>query len=98
MGAIIDTLHLGQDEICLIKEKYPEAIIHKQSNSDTIIQKYRVIIQSENWTEDSYYVFLIDSCIAMSSASFCARVDSDSKFAERMRTRISEVAGIHRMN
>lgn len=88
MGAIIDILHLGENELCLIKAEYPYCQVTNQTNSHHIIQKYRIIIPDE--VEDSYYLFLLDNCIAMSSANFLCRVDSDRKFAERMRARIEE--------
>jgi hypothetical protein len=90
VGAIVDTLHLGRDEVEIIMGKYPDAVITNQTNTHNAIQKHRVIIQSEDWLEDCYYYFLIDSCIAMSSTSFCSRVQSDPRFVSKMRARIAE--------
>jgi hypothetical protein len=90
VGAIVDTLHLGRDEVEIIMGKYPDAVITNQTNSNNAIQKHRIIIQSEDWLEDCYYYFLIDSCIAMSSTSFCSRVQSDPRFVSKMRARIAE--------
>lgn len=88
MGAIVDVLHLGQKELCLIKVEYPNCLAINQTNSSHIIQKYRVIIPDED--EDSYYMFLLDNRIATSSANFLCRVENDPKFAESMRARMAD--------
>ena len=86
MGAILDVLHLGQEEFCIVKDKYPDCLVASRTSSCHIIQQYRVIIPNE--IEENYYIFLLDNCIAMSSAKFLGRIDSDEKFAERMRSKI----------
>ena len=89
MGAIIDILHLGKNGINLVKAKYSGAIITNMTKTDHIIQRYRVIITTEDWYEDNYYNFLVDNSISMSSTVFCTRIESDQKFAERMRARVA---------
>ena len=90
MGAIIDTLYLGIEDLSLVKAKYPECVVVKQSHSDYIVQKYMVVIPTDNDSIDNYYIFLIGSGIAMSSVNFIGRITSDQKFGDRMRIRISE--------
>lgn len=90
MGAIIDTLHVGIEELSLVKAKYPDCVVVNQSYSDFTIQRYKIIIPSETGSMDNYYLFLIDSGIAMSSRNFLGRIASDQKFVDRMRIRISE--------
>ncbi len=86
MGAVTDVLHVGPKELCLIKTEYPDCLLINQSNTEFTIQKIRVIIPNED--EESYYLFLVDNCIALSSTNFLCRVESDRKFAESMRTRM----------
>lgn len=88
MGAIVDTLHFGPEEISLLIDEYPDAVITNLTNSHQVFQQYRVIIPSKNWYEDSYYVFLLDNGIAMSSSTFCSRIESDPKFVTRMRAKV----------
>jgi hypothetical protein len=59
------------------------------TNSQNIIQRYRAIIPSIDLTEDSYYIFLVDSAIAMSSSNFRSRLESDEKFTEMIKTRVA---------
>lgn len=91
MRSIIDTLFLDTCELDLIKRKFPDAIIASHSNSDRNIKHYRVIIPSENWNEDYYYLFLIENEIAMSSDIFCSRVENDQIFARRMSTKVGNL-------
>jgi len=91
MGAIVDTLYLGESELSIVQGKYPRCHITNQSGTGSTIQKYRVIIPDEEWCDDSYYIFLLDNGIAMSSNSFIGRVESDPKFVERMKARMSEI-------
>ena len=86
MGAVTDVLHVGPKELCLIKTEYPDCLLINQSNTEFTIQKIRVIIPNED--EESYYLFLLDNCIAMSSVNFRCRVESDRKFADSMRARM----------
>lgn len=88
MGAIVDILHLVQEEFCIVKNRYPDCLVSSRTSSCNVIQRYRVIIPHE--IEDSYYVFLLENCIAMSSANFINRIGSDKKFAERMKSRIAK--------
>lgn len=89
LGAIVDTLHLGESEISIIRDEYPRSRVFIQNSSDLTIQQYRVIIPGEGDTE-RYYRFLVDKGIAMSSQSFVARVASDRAFARRMRQHVFE--------
>lgn len=89
MGAIVDTVFLGTEEIAKVKDEYPEAVIRTRTFTATTIQRYLVIIPDHNWFDDDYYQFLLDNHIATSSSAFCSRVESDKKFAERMRALVS---------
>ena len=86
MGAIIDTLLLGEPEIILLKNKYPQCVIKKITDSIQLIERYRLIVPGED-PDDNYYNFLVDNGIAMSSTNFRSRLESDARFTERMRTR-----------
>lgn len=86
MGAIVDVLLLGKHEINLVVRRYPACVVRNMTNSNQLTQKYRLIIPNED-LDDTYYNFLVDNGIAMSSANFRCRIDSDAKFTERMRTR-----------
>jgi hypothetical protein len=90
--AIIDTLHLGKEELSIIQAKYPDCKVTNQSHSDYSIQKYRVIIPNEDGCVDSYYKFLIENGIAMSSSNFLGRIVSDQRFVDRMRTKVYDFA------
>jgi len=92
MGAIVDTLYLDLEELSLIQGMYPDCKVINQSHSDYSVQKYRIIIPHEDWCLDSYYIFLIDNRIAMSSNNFVGRIASDQRFVNRMSTRIAELA------
>jgi hypothetical protein len=91
MGAIVDFLLLGPEELVLVKNKYPNSLATNQTNSAQIIQLYRVIIPNED--DDSYYHFLVDNQIAMSSKNFYSRIKSDQKFVKRMKARIAMAIG-----
>jgi hypothetical protein len=90
VGAIVDTLHLRPEELKMIMGEYPDAEILAPANSNHLIQQVRVIIPSDDWTEDDYYLFLIDKSIAMSSTNFCSRVGSDPVFVARIRALMAE--------
>jgi len=89
MGAIVDTLHLGQAELKMVKGRYPDCLVTNKTMSHHIIQRYRVIIPGES--EESYYLFLLNSCIAMTSTNFLCRLESDQAFAKRMRATVAEI-------
>ena len=91
MGAIVDTLHLGQAELSMVKRRYPDCVITNidKTTSHRIIQRYRVIIPGES--EESYYLFLLNNCMAMTSTNFLGRLESDQKFAQRMRAKVTEI-------
>ena len=88
MGAIVDILLLGQDDISLLKKRYPECVLTNLTNSNQLTQRYRVIIPGEE-LDDSYYYFLLENLIATSSKNFQARLESDEKFTERMKSRVA---------
>lgn len=90
MGAIVDTLFLGPKEISLVVSEYPDCTIINQSHSDHSIQRYRVIIPNDDRCADSYYIFLVDNGIAMSSRNFLARIASDQRFVERMKIKVAD--------
>ena len=92
MGAILDTLYLDKKELAIIRSGYPDAEIFNQSHSKDGIQRYRVIIPHEQRSADSYYIFLIDKGIAMSSSNFVRRIAGDQRFVGRMGARIAEIA------
>lgn len=98
MGNIIDTLYLDKRELMIFKSSYPNAQVFNQSYSDTSIQRYRVIIPNENRSTDSYYTFLINNGIAMSSSNFIRRIAGDQKFVSRMEESIHEFAGRNKDN
>jgi hypothetical protein len=84
MGAIVDVLLLGSEELETITNEYPGCHFMRLSYQDDIISQYRVIIPNED--EDSYYEFLVKNTLAMSSRNFYSRIKSDRKFAKRMET------------
>jgi hypothetical protein len=86
VGAIVDTLHLRREDLKVLMGEYPNAEISVHTNSNHLKHQVRVIIPSEDWTEDDYYVFLIDNSLAMSSANFCSRVGSDPEFVAKIRS------------
>lgn len=90
MGAIVDTLYLDASEISVVQRAYPNCTVLNQSLSDTGIQRYRVIIPNDDQSADSYYLFLINNGIAMSSRNFLGRIASDQRFVERMKVKVSE--------
>jgi hypothetical protein len=90
VGAIVDTLHLRRDELKVVISEYPDAVVSVAANSSHLIQQFRVIIPSVDWTEDDYYAFLIDNSIAMSSTNFCSRVGSDPEFVAKIRALMAD--------
>lgn len=86
MGAIVDILFLGQEEISLIKNTFPGCVLINLTNSNHLTQRYRLIIPGVD-DDDSYYNFLADNLIAMSSSNFRSRLESDQTFSERMGAR-----------
>lgn len=91
MGAIVDTLYLGAEELSIITREYPACKAINRSHTKFKIQKYQVIIPHEENSHDSYYIFLIENGIAMSSKNFVGRIASDKRFVERMRSRVTEL-------
>lgn len=85
---IEDKLLLGPEELRIIKNKYPDCIINRINNSDSLIQQYRFRIH--NADEESYFNFLLDNCIGMSSEKFYSKVKSDKAFTDRMKARIAD--------
>ena len=88
MGAIIDVLLIGKAGVLQLQKKFPQAVVRNMTNSQQLTQKYRVIISGEE-LEDSYYNFLIDTCMALSSHNFRNRLDSDALFRDKMTARAS---------
>ena len=86
MGAIVDVLLLGKEDLFLLQKRYPEYVLTNMTNTSNFIQRYRLIIPGED-LDDAYYCFLLDNMIAMSSYNFRSRLDTDEKFTERMRKR-----------
>ncbi|QWV96923.1 hypothetical protein KP003_17305 [Geomonas nitrogeniifigens] len=82
---LTDILILDQEELKLVRDKYIDCKLDKLSPSDSMIQQYRITIDVDN--ENSYYNFLLDNCIAMSSHNFYFRVKVDTIFFERIRRR-----------
>lgn len=89
MGAIVDTLRLGQEELDIFINQYPDCILNKLTTSDNPYQDYRLIVP--NAEEDDYYTFLLENLIATSSNKFIARVRSDTAFASKVRTKMEMV-------
>jgi len=87
LGAIVDVLHLGIGDLELIKRQYPDCSVTNETRSHHSVQRYRVIIPSED--EENYYLFLVQNTIAACSTNFLSRAQSDNKFAERMKARIT---------
>ena len=87
MGAIVDVLHLGESELETVKRQYPGCSITNETHSYHSIQRYRVIIPSED--EEGYYLFLVQNTIATCSTNFLSRTQSDQRFAERMKANIA---------
>ena len=87
MGAIVDKLRLGRDDIHLLKKRYPDCVLSIVSTPATLTQQYKAIIPSEDPDGDSYYLFLVDNRIAAASSNFRSRLEIDENFKERMRTR-----------
>jgi len=87
MGAIIDILLIGEREIGVVERKYPDCVIRNLTYSTQLTQRYRLIIPNQD-LDDTYYNFLVENNIAMSSMNFRFRLESDKKFAERMRAKL----------
>lgn len=93
MGAIVDILFLGPDEVRLIRSKYPQCLLASMAADERPTRRYRLIIPNEELADEGYYNFLVDNMIALSSASFRSRLDSDGGFRERMQARVAELKG-----
>ena len=89
MGAIVDILLLSRDDISLLKKKYPSCALINLTNSVQVTQRYRLILPTVEQDDISYYSFLLDNLIAMSSANFLARIESDEDFSKKMRARFA---------
>jgi hypothetical protein len=89
MGAIVDILLLSQEDISLLKKRYPNCLLTNIDNNKNLTKHYRFILQGEDLDGDSYYNFLLDNLIATASANFRSRLESDPKFTERMRARVA---------
>jgi hypothetical protein len=89
IGVIVDTLHLGREELAVVISAHPDAVVTHLSNTHQFTQHDQVIIPSDDCPEEDYYVFPIDNSIAMSSTKFCLKVETDPQFAVRMRARIA---------
>lgn len=82
--AFIDTLHLESSELDLITARYPACHIKLLSNTSHKIQKYQIEISCPNELIDTYFEFLTDSGISMSSSRYAQRICTDSTFREEM--------------
>lgn len=87
MGAIVDTLLLGKREIALVERRYPHCVIRNVTNSKQLTQRYRLIVPNGD-LDETYYNFLVESNIAMSSTNFRNRLESDGMFRDRMRAKL----------
>ncbi|WP_129124651.1 hypothetical protein [Geomonas oryzae] len=82
---LTDVLILGPEELRIVREEFPDCKVDRLSTSDTLIQQYRITFELEE--ESSYYNFLLDNRMAMSSHNFYYRVKIDKIFSERIRKR-----------
>ncbi len=90
MGTIIDILKITPKEIGVIHGKYPNCLVlNLNLNNYNTVQKIVIVIPWEE--ENSYYDFLLEHCIAMSSKEFVYRINHEIKFAERMMARATKL-------
>lgn len=83
---IIDTLLLGQNELRLILNTFPDIRSTNLSKTSNNTQQYQISLEIDE--EDIYYNFLLDNFLPMSSTNFLFKLKTDEAFAERMRLRI----------
>ncbi|QWV96924.1 hypothetical protein KP003_17310 [Geomonas nitrogeniifigens] len=91
MGVIIDTLIIALGEPTILTKAFPGCEINRLTPADSTIQRYRVALKDED--EQSYFDFLQDNCMAMTSNRFYFRMKSDKSFADRMRGRFAGNCG-----
>jgi hypothetical protein len=90
MGSIIDILNIMLSDIGVIRSKYPECIVLNQDLDDCdTTQKIVIVIPEED--ENSYYDFLLNNGIAMSSKEFTYRISHEKLFAEKMIKRATKL-------
>lgn len=87
MGAIVDILLLDPDNTDLLKKQYPGCVLTNLSNTAHRLQEYKLIVPELDLYDDSYYFFLYDNLIAMSSRNFLARFEYDKHFRDTIRAR-----------
>jgi hypothetical protein len=85
---IIDTLLLGQKELRLVLNTFPNAYSVNLSQTSNNTQQYQISLDIDE--EDAYYNFILDNFLSMSSTNFLFKIKTDEAFAERMRLRIEE--------
>ena len=90
MGAIVDILLLAECDIHVLKSRYPCCVLTNKTNSAQLIQQYRLIVPNVDQYDDSYYYFLFDNKIAMTSRNFQSRFENDELFRVRIRARADE--------
>lgn len=88
MNVIIDTLIIGLGIPTILTDKFPKCQLTRLASPDSTIQRYRISLKDED--EQSYFNFLQDNCIAMSSNKFYFKMKSDKDFADRMKARIAD--------
>lgn len=82
MSSVTDVLHLEPQDLGVFIEVFPRCTFLPGPSGPA---RYRVVIP--DMTDEEYYLFLVDNCLALCSANFLGRVENDELFARRMRHR-----------
>ncbi|MBJ6751238.1 hypothetical protein [Geomonas anaerohicana] len=93
MGTIVDILNIRPRDIGVVHIKYPNCLILNPHFSDyDTAQRIVIVIPEED--ENSYYDFLLNNGIAMSSKEFTYRISHEKLFADRMIERATKLVEI----
>ncbi|QXE92417.1 hypothetical protein KP001_07805 [Geomonas subterranea] len=90
MGTIVDILNIRPRDIGVVHIQYPDCLVLNPAFIDyDTAQKIVIVISEED--ENSYYDFLLNNGIAMSSKDFTYRVSHEKLFADRMIERATKL-------
>lgn len=83
---IIDTICAKPKDLAILVRKYRECHVDEQ---DMSIDSRVYLLMIPSVSEESYFEFLIDNDLAMSSTGFLRRFHSDDQFARQVLSRLA---------
>ncbi|HJV64940.1 MAG TPA: hypothetical protein VJ550_04335 [Geomonas sp.] len=88
MSAIVDMIYAKSEQLAVLVRKYPECHLEER---DYCLKSQVYLLFLPGVSEESYFDFLIENALAMSSTSFLRRYHGD-EYARMVMSRLAESA------